>query len=97
MRYLNENSDGAKKRILFDLVVLATVFYAPWWLSFALIAAGAFNFSFYAEAVVFGALIDLLYGTALSFGLGIIGFIFAIVIFVMMRYAKSTVRPGAHR
>lgn len=50
------------KRILWDILCLALVFSAPWWLTLAVGTVGALFFSWYAELVILGALYDALFG-----------------------------------
>lgn len=83
-----------KKRILFDLILLVLAFCVPWWLTLVLVAVGTFKFPFYGEAVLFGVLIDLLYGTVTSYGFGLAGFILALGIFATMFRFRDAVRPA---
>lgn len=52
-----------KKRIFFDLILFATIFYTPWWGVVVLACAGSFLFSYYYEVIVCGVIFDLLYGS----------------------------------
>lgn len=80
------------KRLVFSLVLLAGVFLAPWWLVVITIAVGVYIFPFYGEAIIFGTLIDLLYGASTSLGYGILGLVVAVGILVVVPRIKSAVR-----
>ncbi len=54
----------SRKRILFDIVFVLSVFLLPWWCSTALAVLGIFSFVTYYESL-FGALaVDLLYANS---------------------------------
>ncbi|HAS84570.1 MAG TPA: hypothetical protein DCS23_00635 [Candidatus Yonathbacteria bacterium] len=80
------------KRIIFDIVLLSSVFYAPWWIVVMLAIVGAYIYDKYYEIFLFGILIDLLYGANLFPLGGALGILGAIVIFVSVSYAKKMVR-----
>lgn len=81
-----------RNRIGFDIVVLAAVFYAPWWGVAILAFIGAFAWPLYYEIIGFGLLLDVLYGAhTFSFG-GISGILAAGVIYFIAVYAKKIVR-----
>ncbi len=80
------------KRVLFDLVLLATLFYLPWWCLFTFVAIGVYLFPFYGEAIVFGFLLDLLYGTNILYGFGIIGLVSSLGIFLIVLRIKKAIR-----
>lgn len=88
----NKTSNVVRNRIIFDIVLLGAVFYTPWWI----VALLAFTFAFlcpsYYEIIIFGILMDILYGAGtLSFG-GIVGLLGAMVIFTIASWAKKAVR-----
>lgn len=63
-----------RRRIIFNLIVLAALVWLPWWLVLALFFFGLFYFPLYLETIWFSAIYALLYGTPGSFwssGLGI--------------------------
>ena len=81
-----------KKRIIFDLVVLAAIFYTPWWVVAILGFMGAFYCKSYYEIFIFGLIVDLLYGAkAVHLG-GVYGIVSALIIFITASYAKKAVR-----
>ncbi|MFZ2303510.1 MAG: hypothetical protein WAV98_01815 [Minisyncoccia bacterium] len=81
-----------KKRIIFDIILLSTVFIAPWWFVAILAFVGAFFWSPYYEIFIFGVLLDILYG-ANAFPLGgVYGILGAIAIFISASYTKKAVR-----
>lgn len=64
-------------RIVATLVLIAFVFFAPWWVTMAFAIALAFVIDSYYELVAIGALMDILYGIPgeVATGYGAIGFI----------------------
>lgn len=51
-----------KKRIVFNIFLVASVIYMPWWVTAVLAVAGVFMFKRFYEIVAVGVLMDLLYG-----------------------------------
>lgn len=82
------------KRIIFDLVLLSAIFYTPWWVAAALAFVCVFLIPRYYEILVFGLLVDLLYGTSMSTFYGMAGTIGAIILFLVGEFAKKVVRPA---
>ena len=80
------------KRIIFDIILLSSVFYAPWWIVAMFAIVGAYLYNQYYEIFLFGMLIDLLYCANLFPLWGALGILGAIVIFVSVSYAKKMVR-----
>lgn len=80
------------KRILFDVLFLGVIFYAPWWVVAVFAFAGVFFFPSYYEVIAGGVLFDLLYGASNYFTRGIIGFLSTLVLFVVARRLKRAVR-----
>lgn len=81
-----------KKRIIFDIVVLALVFYAPWWLTLATLFVGAYVWTSYYEIILFGILLDVLYGSNSMPLRGTIGTVSALVIYFATNYFRKIVR-----
>lgn len=81
-----------KKRFFFDVVLLLSVLYAPWWLVAVLAFFGAFSYPFFYEVIVIGLLMDILYGSSSTTLNGSLGTIGAISIFIIALYAKKFVR-----
>lgn len=50
-------------------MLLGAVFYAPWWFVLVLAFIGAYFYPPYYEIILFGVLVDILYGAS-SFPLG---------------------------
>ena len=82
------------KRVLFDLLLLFLIFFVSWWIILVLLAFGVFKFPVYFEAILFGVIIDLLYGTVVSFGFGVIGLFSTLFVFIVMVRVKYAVRPA---
>ncbi len=87
-----KNELEIKYRIIANLVILASVFIAPWWLTIILITAGVFLFRFFYEAFIFSVLLDGFHGVQgvtfwglNSLFLTIVGIIFIASIFLKTR------------
>ena len=50
------------KRIVWDVICLALVFSAPWWVTLIVAIGGVILFPWYIEIIFIGALYDSLYG-----------------------------------
>jgi len=82
------------KRIIFDLFLLGTIFYAPWWLPAIIAIFGAFYFHSYYEIMGAGILLDILYATgesSLPF-FNVLGFLFGTVSFLIIERIKCELR-----
>lgn len=71
-------------RIVFNLLGLLMIFFAPWLLSCLVILIGAIFFSQYLEAVIFGMMLDVLVGYG-----GHSFFIFSSVVVVLSTLART--------
>jgi len=81
-----------RNRIIFDIILLGAIFYAPWWFVVVLAFVGAFFWPPYFEIFFIGILLDILYGAS-AFPLGgVYGILGAIAIFFIASYAKKAVR-----
>ncbi len=82
------------KRIIFGLVLIGVIFYAPWWVVFTIALFGAFHFNRYYEVFAFGVLFDFLYGVigSVFFGFGIIGLVAGSIIFFGIERLKLEIR-----
>lgn len=82
------------KRIIFNFVLLGTVFYAPWWLALLEAIAGAFYFPRYYEIIAVGVLADLLYGWlgGIFVGYGAKGLLAGVVLFILIERVKRELR-----
>lgn len=81
------------KRIIFDLLLLGAIFYTPWWVAALLAFVCVFLIPRYYEILVFGLLVDLLYGTSVSTLYGMVGTVGAVALFFTGEFAKKIVRP----
>ena len=50
------------KRIVWDIVSIALVFFAPWWVALIFGIIGVVFFSWYLEIIFLGVLYDVLFG-----------------------------------
>lgn len=53
------------KRVVFDIVAVVVVFFAPWWVVLAYVIVGVAIFPWYLEAVFLGLFFDVMYGTSI--------------------------------
>ena len=81
-----------KKRIIFDLVLLGSVFYTPWWIIGMLAFIGAFLFPLFYEIIILGILVDILYGGPSLPLSGTYGILASIIIFLVATYTRKAVR-----
>ena len=81
-----------RNRIIFSLIVLASVFYMPWWIVATLSLIGVYLYNQYYEIILFGGLIDLLYGSSSMPLGGIYGLLGATFVYYVASYAKNRVR-----
>lgn len=81
-----------RNRIVFDLVLLASVFCMPWWFIVIMGLVGAFLWGPYYELVGFGLIVDLLYGASSLPLSGVVGVITAALIIVIGSVARKVVR-----
>ena len=92
VNFNKKTSNVVIRRIIFDIILFAAVFYAPFWLVAFFAFLGAFFCPPYYEIFLFGLLVDILYGAS-SFTLGgLYGILGAIVIFLSASYARMAVR-----
>lgn len=82
------------KRFIFTVLLLGVVVYAPWWVTLAVVGVGTFVFPWYIEVIFIGIFFDILYGAVgvSFFGLGVLGFFTAIVLFFGMEKIKQNLR-----
>lgn len=76
------------------MFLFVAIFVAPWWGVFLFSIIGIFYFNSYYEALVLGALFDILYGVSGNFSLGhgIMGFIVMIISFLIIKRVKQELR-----
>lgn len=87
-----KNSNGVKKRIIFDLVLLIAIFYVPWWVIGIAAFIGVFMYPLYYEIIIVGVILDILYGAHLYPISGTYNTLSAIVIFFVASYLRKAVR-----
>ena len=82
------------KRILFTIIMVCGVLYLPWWGVLSLASVGVFIFHRYWEIFFIGLLFDIVYGTqgVSLLGLGITGFLSALVVFFGVQRLKQNLR-----
>ena len=83
-----------QKRITANLFIAFSILMFPWWVTVLLVGASILLFERFYEAIVWGALSDLLYGVPLYFFFNIQA-VFTIlfsVLFLLGEYIKKNVR-----
>ncbi len=82
------------KRIAYNIVLVTSLFFAPWWVTLTLGVIATFYFSSYYELIVLGALFDILYGATVStaFGYNVLGFVVSVGLFLVIQRAKRELR-----
>ena len=81
------------KRISFDVLLLAAVFYFPWWLAALGAFVGAFSFASYYEIFAFGVLFDIIYGVPTATLHGLIGIVGATIFYFLGEVSRNYIRP----
>ncbi len=82
------------KRIACNLVLVTSLFFAPWWVTLALGIIATFYFSSYYEFMVVGALFDILYGVTgnIAIGYSVFGFVVSVLLFLIITRVKRELR-----
>jgi hypothetical protein len=78
------------KRIIADLLLLATLFLTPWWFAFIVACILSFLFINYIELMAIGLMIDSLYFRPDHFHFPIS--IAALVLFLSISFIKKNIR-----
>jgi hypothetical protein len=66
-------------RFILDIILLFFVFLLPTWLTALLVLVCIFYFDFFAEAIFFGLIMDIIYGGGKVFGMNF-PYIFTVVL-----------------
>ena len=73
-------------RILSNLLLILSVFLLPFYISFVLIILFTFFIDDFIEGIIFGALIDILYGGGSIFSIGF-AYFFTAIIFIFYLFS----------
>ncbi len=73
-------------RALFTLVVFLALIATPYWVYLPLVLIGVVLFPFYLEAILFGLIVDIVYGGGTNGG-ALLGFPFGIVAAVLVLFS----------
>ncbi len=69
-------------RIAFNIALIVSILYLPWWVGAVLLAAGCFVVGQFYEALVYGIVFDALYGTRfVTETFAYAGSLFALIVF----------------
>ena len=81
-------------RIFFDVFLVVSILFFPWWTTSVFVLFGVFIFPNYVEIIIAGILVDVLYGqhTAMVSFSGIYGTASTIVIYFAIKLLKSKLR-----
>lgn len=77
-------------RVLSFFVIISSVFFAPWWLSFVLYVVALFLFENFYEGILALSLIDLLYGIPeiKFYNFPLVSTLFAVIFFCFVSWLK---------
>lgn len=83
-----------KARVLFSLILLLSVLFAPLWLSLLLVVFGMFYFFMFFEGIVIFLVSDLIFGVAERgyFGIVFSSAVIALVLFVIIEISKKKLK-----
>lgn len=76
------------KRILTNILLMFSVFLLPVYVSVIFIVASIFFFNNFVEAMIFGFVIDLLYGNGSIFGIHF-AYFFTLIILILYLFSFS--------
>lgn len=73
------------------MILLALLFIAPWWIVMSVAVLFLFYFKNYFEILIFGFLLDLLYGAPVSayYGMGYVISVIAALAFALVAVVKN--------
>lgn len=85
-------------RLCYNALVLFSIIALPFWITAILLLFGLFLFARYAEAVLFGMMLDLLFGAgavvqSFSLGMGVL----ALVGLGVSELIRAKIRPAGRR
>ena len=78
-------------RIVSDILLLVMAFLVPWWLFAPLALVALFFFGQYIEIIVFGFLLDCVYGTGKGFDISLFT-ILGFFLFLIQLFMKEKMR-----
>ena len=83
-----------KTRLILDIFIILSLMLMPWWFTSILIAIGIFVFGLFYEALVFGLIMDSLYGVPkeLFFEIPFVSFVSFFVLLVCINWFKNKLR-----
>ncbi len=78
-------------RSIFGLIILISILFGPWWLTWVLAILLLFYYPVYYEIIAWGIIYDSLYGVSLPefWNIKYIFTIFSIVIFIISLFIKK--------
>ncbi len=82
------------RRLIFDIILVSTIFFLPWWVSVMLGVIAAFIFHDFYELVVVGVIIDSLYNASIPrfYHFQFVVSVSLVVIFILIQYIKPKLR-----
>src|SRR3989344_4581768 len=88
---MRNKKNKIKKRVAANLILLALLFIAPWWIVMSVAVLFLFYFKNYFEILIFGFLLDLLYGAPVSayYGMGYVISVIAALAFALVAVVKN--------
>lgn len=81
-------------RFVFDIILLLSVFILPWWFFVIMAVIGGFVFPFFAEMIVIGLVVDILYHVPVDFFFltDLIYFFVGLALFLVIEAIKKKTR-----
>ncbi|OGI92405.1 hypothetical protein A2933_00385 [Candidatus Nomurabacteria bacterium RIFCSPLOWO2_01_FULL_46_18] len=78
-------------RIIFFIILLASILFLPFWVSFLLAIIGMVFFLYYFEAIFILFISDLLYGAteARYFNLTFVSLVLSVILFLAIQFLKK--------
>lgn len=82
------------KRVVFDLILIVSVFFLPFWITAILLVAGTVLFPWFVELFFFSLLVDLVFGVPelRFFNFQYIVTLFAAVIFIIYQLIRPRLK-----
>lgn len=79
-------------RIAFNIAIIASILFAPWWLTALIVLAAVAMIGRFYEAIAYGILVDALYGTPVGYhGFSYAATLYAVVIFIVANAVRKRV------
>lgn len=79
-------------RIAFNIAIIASIFFFPWWLTAILVLAAVSLVGRFYEAIAYGILVDALYGTSMGYrGFPYMATAYSVIVFILANAVRKRV------